>query len=52
MDIIFHLFGACVDNHSHIDLTDSVFILGESTIGTTIKYYMNGVMFLLKTYIK
>jgi len=52
MEILQHLLGACADNHSHIDLTDSIFMFGESTLMINVKYYSNGIFYLIKTYIK
>lgn len=31
MDAIFHIIGLCTDNHSHIDLTDLLYVGGSVT---------------------
>jgi hypothetical protein len=46
-----HMIGACGDNHSHIDLTDMLYMGGGAMGIYTLKYYIYCFFILIKSYI-
>lgn len=48
MEVIQHLFGACADNHAHLDLTDLAYAGGLATGLYTVRYYIKGTLIIIK----
>ena len=48
MEILQHILGACGDNHAHLDLTDIVYAGGALGGLYSVKYYIKGIILILK----
>lgn len=52
MEVIQHLFGACADNHAHLDFSDLIYGAGASVGLYQVRYYISALFFIVKSKFK